>query len=735
MAEWRFGRLADESATEVTYDDSGYEPVTLPHTVVPLSWRDWDADTWEDRWCYRRWVDVPADAQRVFVDVDGALHAASVYVNGTLAGTQQGGYLPFTHEVTDLVAPGANLVAIVLDARWLPIPPSGHPDGHSGVDYFQPGGLTRSVDVRLEPASFISDLQVRPLDVLDPSARRVEVTCTIDAPDSPDGRVGVELRAGDGRLLASSAADVTGPEVVLTLSGLDDVQLWAPDSPVLYDLVARLDSGSERTARIGFREARFAVDGFYLNGERLELFGLNRHQIFPWTGMAMPDRVQRRDAEILRTELNCTMVRCAHYPQSPAFLDACDELGLLVFEEIPGWQYVGDAAWQDLVVADVERMIRRDRNRPSVVVWGVRVNESANYPELYRRTQEVAKALDPDRATSGAMLASEYSTDGFHQDVFAYNDYANDETGATLLEPLPGIPYLITEAIGALAGPHFYRRTDPQSVQARQAYLHAQVHQQAAADDRYLGVLAWQAFDYDSQNGWIDHRLKCNGVADTFRIPKLGAAIYQAQVDPQRRPVIAPAFHWDAPLDDELMICSNCERLELFLGDDHLATVRPDTTRFGSLPYAPSFVTLPPGPAALPDLRIDGYLEDRRVVSRSFSADRTADRLDLLADDNEIVADGTDLTRVVVRATDAYGNLRPSAYGTVTIDVEGSVQLVGDSTFVLELNGGAYAVWLRAFSPGEIHLTATHPQLGDAAITVTATPAVQWPAPPGRRTA
>lgn len=726
MDEWRFGRLADESATEVTYDDSGFEPVTLPHTVVPLSWQDWDADTWEDRWCYRRWVDVPADAQRVFVDVDGALQAASVYVNGTLAGTQQGGYLPFAHEVTDLVEPGANLVAIVLDARWLPIPPSGHPDGHSGVDYFQPGGLTRSVDVRFEAATFISDLHVRPLDVLDPSARRVEVTCTIDP--ACGGRVGVELRTGDGRVLASSAADVSGTEVVLTLSGLDDVRLWAPDSPVLYDVVARLDSGSERTARIGFREAGFEVDGFYLNGDRLELFGLNRHQLFPWTGMAMPDRVQRRDAEILRTELNCTMVRCAHYPQSPAFLDACDELGLLVFEEIPGWQYVGDAAWQDLVVADVERMIRRDRNRPSVVVWGVRVNESANYPELYRRTQEVAKALDPDRATSGAMVASEYSTDGFHQDVFAYNDYANDETGATLLEPLAGIPYLITEAIGALAGPHFYRRTDPESVQARQAFLHAQVHQQAAADERYLGVLAWQAFDYDSQNGWIDHRLKCNGVADTFRIPKLGAAIYQAQVDPVRRPVIAPAFHWDADATgreagDELMICSNCERLELFLGDDHLATVRPDTTRFGSLPYPPSFVMLPAMPGTLPELRIDGYLQSRRVVSRSFSANRTTDRLELLADDNEIVADGTDLTRIVLRATDAYGNLRTSAEGAVTIDVDGPAHLVGDATFPLESNGGAYALWLKATAPGPIRLTAHHPHLGNATATVTATPA------------
>ncbi|MFD7154997.1 glycoside hydrolase family 2 protein [Kribbella sp. NPDC059898] len=698
MDEWRFGRLTDEAAVTPAYDDSGFETVTLPHTVVPLSWRDWDPDWWEGRWCYRRWIDVPADARRVFLDVDGALHAASVYMNGELVGSQKGGYLAHTYEVTP--RPGPNLIAVVLDTRWLPIPPNGHPDGHGAVDYYQPGGLSRSVAVRFEHDTFISDLYARPLDVLDLAARRLEVTCTIDGGPA---QVDVELRAPDGRVIAA------GSGARLTLRDLD-VQLWSPDSPVLYDVVARLGNDSERTVRIGFREARFEVDGFYLNGERIDLFGLNRHQIFPWTGMAMPDRGQRRDAEILRNELNCTMVRCAHYPQSPAFLDACDELGLLVFEEIPGWQYVGDAAWQDLVVADVERMIRRDRNRPSVVVWGVRVNESANYPDLYRRTQKAAKALDPDRATSGAMVASEYSSDDFHQDVFAYNDYAHDETGATLLEPLPDIPYLVTEAIGSLAGPHFYRRTDPQEVQARQAFLHAQVHQQAAVDDRYLGVVAWQAFDYHSENGWVDHRLKCNGVADTFRIPKPGAAIYQSQVSPARRAVIAPAFYWDGSAPDELMICSNCDKLEVFADGQLVATVRPDTERFGGLPYPPSFVPRPAGR----ELRIDGYVDDGPVMSRSFSAD--ADHLELVADDTELTADGT---RVVLQATDAYGNLIPTT-GIVTFDLDGPARLIGDKTFPLESNGGAVAIWVRPSGPGRITLTATHPKLGTASVMMTA---------------
>ena len=142
-----------------------------------------------------------------------------------------------------------------------------------------------------------------------------------------------------------------------------------------------------------FREARFTVDGFFLNGRRLQLFGLDRHEIYPYVGGAMPGRVMRRDAEILKKEFNCNIVRCSHYPQSEAFLDACDELGLMAWEEPPGWGYLGDEAWKDLVVRDVKQMIRRDRNHAAIVIWGVRVNESANDQSLYRRTTAAAKLL------------------------------------------------------------------------------------------------------------------------------------------------------------------------------------------------------------------------------------------------------------------------------------------------------------------------------------------------------
>ena len=177
--------------------------------------------------------------------------------------------------------------------------------------------------------------------------------------------------------------------------------------------------------RTGFREAVFKLDGFYLNGRRLAIFGLNRHQLFPYLGMAAPARLQRRDAEILKYELNCNMVRCSHYPQSPHFLDACDELGIMVWEEPPGWCYVGDAAWQAIMLQNVHDMVIRDRSRPSVIVWATRPNEAPSYPALYAQARELAYQLDGSRQTTGSMI--NYSLDDWAEDVFAYDDYQHHE--------------------------------------------------------------------------------------------------------------------------------------------------------------------------------------------------------------------------------------------------------------------------------------------------------------------
>jgi beta-galactosidase len=725
-SDWWFGRP----------DDSGFERVTLPHCVADLSWRDWEPADWEDVFVYRRRLDLPRELRglRVFLDFAGSLTGTTPTVNGTELSQHLGGYLPFSYELTDLLTGRDNLLAVAVDGRWLDVPPSGAPAGARAVDYLQPAGLYREVSLRGVPPVFLADVFARPVDPL-AADRRVEVECTVDGAQPFEGRI--ELALLDGRReLAHASVPVALAEpgratVRATLERLGDVRLWDVDDPQLYTVRARLVGRGrpvhDHTVRIGFREARFELDGFFLNGRRLKLFGLNRHQLYPYVGMAMPARAQRRDAELLKRELNCNVVRCSHYPQSEHFLDACDELGLLVFEEIPGWQYLGGPAWRELAVRDVETMIRRGRNRPSIVTWGVRINESANARELYARTEALAKELDPSRHTTGAMVGGIYSTNDFQHDVFSYNDYLHTAEAATLRPPLPGIPYVVTEAIGSLAGPNYYRRTDSFAVQQRQAELHAQVHNQAGSDDRYGGLIAWSGIDYQSMTGFVDRRMKRNGIMDTFRVPKPGAALYMAQVDPRERPVIEPAFYWDfgpkSPPDGPgptALIGSNCDRLEIYVGGEHRASVLPALADYPYLRYPPFVVDLAVDGAGLPELRVDGYVDGRRVLTRHFASDPAGDRLAVSADDDRLVADGSDVTRVVFRAVDRFGAARPYPTGDVTLTLDGPGELVGDSPFAFEEAGGVGAVWVRALPgrSGRVTLRATHPALGSATAYV-----------------
>ena len=607
------------------------------------------------------------------------------------------------------------------------------------VDYLQPGGIYRDVTLRVVPGVFLADVFARPAGVLAP-ARTVAVQATIDASSVPAGPAAVtaELLDGDSVLAtASTTVTIIGPGTMvarLGITGVGDVTLWSPDTPKLYTVRVTLTVAGvpphAMAVTIGFREADFRVNGFYLNGERLRIFGLNRHQLFPYVGMAAAGRLQRRDAEILKHELNCNMVRCSHYPQSPHFLDACDELGIMVWEEPPGWEYVGDAAWQKLVTENVRDMVIRDRNRPSVITWATRLNETANYTSLYRETRRIADELDGSRPTTGAM--SGHSTVGWAQDVFGYDDY-HSGTGdhhsaaanAWLKPPLPGVPYLVSEAVGAVDGSPVYRWIDSGDVLAVQARMHAQVHDIAQSDPRYAGLLGWAGFDYASLHGGdrIWRNMKTPGVVDTFRVPKPGAAIYRSQVDPRVRPVILPVFFWDfgpgspprGPGADA-MICTNCDWLTIYVGGRYLRTAVPDMLGFGSLAHPPVITDITADGSGLPELRLDGYVGGRLAASVRMSADRARDRLELTADDAAIMADGSDITRLTFRAVDAYGNQRPHLTGDVTLSLAGPATLIGDSPFPFGEYGGVGGAFVRSQPglTGRVTVTARHPALGQA---------------------
>jgi beta-galactosidase len=739
--DWLFSSEPDPSALEPQFDDRTFSQITLPHCVAPLSWQNWNPQSWEKICTYRRHFSLPREftGHRIIVEFERVMIAATPAINGHKLPEHRGGFLPFRYEITHFCE-DRNLLAVAIDSRWLNIPPEGSPKGPSAIDYLLPGGITGSVRLRAFPQIFISDVFAKPINVLD-SNRLLEIACTIDAASLPQAplHIGAELQ-DRGRVIRSSAAKLdlkhTGESpITLTLTGLKDVKLWDIEAPHLYDLVVTLflnkQAMHEYRTRVGFREARFELDGFFLNNHRVQLFGLNRHELYPYVGQAMPSRVLRKDAEILRREFNCNAVRCSHYPQSNAFLDACDELGLLVWEEIPGWQYIGDEAWQELAIRDVKEMVRRDRNHPSIVIWGVRINESPNNPTLYRRTKEAARALDDSRPTSGSMVRR--STDNWLQDVFAYDDYHSASDGSVgLVPPAPGVPFFFSEAVGQFSygdrGFHNkYRRAGEAAMQQKQAFYHAQVHDRGAADRRYAGVIAWCGFEYGSLlNDYA--AVKYPGVADVFRIPKLGASFYRAQIDPRVRPVIEPNFYWDfgpatpAGPGKNVAIFSNLEKLELLLDGKQHSVLYPDRAHFPHLKYPPFFADLNIEGVSKPELRIDGYIGDRLTFSRSFSADSASDQLLLRADDPAILGDGSDATRVAFQIVDKFGAPRLFAGGLLRFLVEGAGVIVGDNPFNLADSGGAGAVWIKARpkSTGRIRIHAQHLQLGVKIVDIHA---------------
>ncbi len=737
---WLFGGVYAAGSEAPGYPESGFQAIALPHTVTELSWGDWNPAAWESLWIYRKHLTGAAvSGGRVFADFQGVMTSATVYLNGTAVGSHQGGYLPFSVELTEHIVAGDNVLAVKVDATRQNVPPENLSGTDASIDYLQPGGIYRDAALRIVPEVFVSDVFAKPTNVL--TAPGLDVELMIDAAAVPSGPVTVTAALLDGSTTVGSASAqvqvtaVGSQQQSVSIGPLTGISLWSPESPKLYEVSVTVtaDGASDTYAvRTGFRTAVFQTDGFYLNGSRYEIFGLNRHQLFPFTGMAAPERVQHRDAEILRSELHCNMVRCSHYPQSEYFLDACDELGLMVWEEPPGWAYVnnstGAAAFQSIVLQNVRDMVVRDRNRPSVIVWATRLNETTTVSSrstgpaneaLYRQTDQIAQTYDGTRQTTGAM--NDYSLSGWDQQLFAYDDYHsvnNQSVDATLDPPIGGVPYLVSEAVGALDGAPLYRWVDTQATLALQAKMHAQVHDLAQRNPAYAGLLGWCGFDYASLNGGtrIWHNLKTPGVLDTFRVAKPGAALYGTQTTAAAPAVIAPAFLWDFSAavggpGAAAMIFSNCDQLKVYVAGALLSTVTPDTTDYPALTHAPAIVDFSAvNGSTKPELLIEGYVGGVQQTSLTMSSDTSTDTLVVSVDDTSIAADGVDATRFTVRAVDRYGNQRPQPGGNVTLSLIGSATLIASSPFSFDEYGGVSGGFIRSQDgqQGTATLVASH---------------------------
>ncbi len=695
--------------------DDQFTPVTLPHSNKLFTRLSVDNADYQFVSTYRRrFMLLEGRAgQRVFVDFDGALLVSTVYLNGVLIGEHKGGFTPFSFEITRQVHAGENVLTVYVDATESPaVPPFG-----GQVDYLTFGGLYREVALRSVDPRHIVSVFPRPHNVL--TAPGLE--CDVRLAEWHDGlQVEAVLTDAMGQTVAVQQIEVPSEAFTLTLPALDGIALWTLDQPTLYTLTITLSADGtpvdQTSTRFGFRSAEFCADGqFYLNGEPLKLFGLNRHQTYPYIGAAAPARLQAFDADILKFELGCNIVRTSHYPQSPHFLNRCDEIGLLVFEELAGWQHIGDAAWQQLALCDLQAMIERDRHHPAVILWGVRINESPDDDAFYQATNALARSLDPTRSTGGVRTFLESH---FLEDVFTLNDFP------------PGLqqprvrPHLVTEFVG-----HMFptKSWDHEERRVEHALHHARKHNLQRGHPDIAGAIGWCAFDYHTHKEFgSGDRICYHGVMDMYRLPKLAAHFYRSQKDPADEIVLQAATNWtmgdrNGGGNNPLTIFSNCDEIEVWIGGEAQGRFRPDVEHYPHLAHAPFTLRWPepynPWGTPFRDLTVRGYLNGVFVAEQKIDAGHVTAALRLWTHTACLRADGADMARIAVQVVDKYGNVLPYQTRLVTFTVTGEADLIGANPLVLLGGQGACFVKARRTS-GQVIIRAATDDLPDSQITL-----------------
>ncbi len=696
--------------------------VELPHTAIELPLHYFDETSYQKPFTYQRvipWED-GFQGREVALVFEGAMADSTVWVNGHEVVRHPDGYTPFEARLTPHLMRGDNLVTVRIDGSESPlIPPFG-----GQIDYLTYAGIYREAHLRVTAPLWIANAKV---ETPEPLAERKTVRVRVILSGEGQGaRVEARLLAPDGTEIARAGAGARGAEAAIELDDLTGLRLWEPDDPALYTLELILNGNEDNlSTRFGFREARFTPDGFLLNGRPLKIMGLNRHQSFPYSGYAQGRRSQERDAEILKHDLGCNLVRTSHYPQSRHFLDRCDEIGLLVFEEIPGWQHIGGPEWKEETVRNVRRMIGRDWNHPSIVLWGVRINESQDDHDLYSETNRVARELDPTRQTGGVRYITESE---LLEDVYTMNDFIlgdfeqpHSNRPRTALRPRREttglshpVPYLITEY-----GGHMYptKSFDQEQRQAEHVTRHLEVLNAAFGDPQISGAIGWCFSDYNTHKDFgSGDRICHHGVCTMFREPKFAAHAYASQRDPSKGVVLEPVTFFARGERNiggilPLIVLTNCDEVEIRYGRSLVKRVGPDRERFPHLPHAPVVIDhrqFSSGELGLWGMRWDdceftGFIEGEPVAARRFVADPLPTTLEVSPDATILDAEARDEVRVMVRALDQAGNRLPFLADTVRIEVEGPARLLGPPHSPFQ--GGTTGFWLRTIGErGEVRV-------------------------------
>ena len=701
---WVFVPKDMPGTEQYEFDDHGYERVSVPHANIITPHETFDPDMFRFVSWYRKHFrpDEGFRSKQVLIDFQGVMTVADVYLNGRLLGHHEGGYTPFTIDLTPALQFGAeNVLAVRVDSReQKQVPPEG---ADKMFGYYLFGGIQRDVVLRVVDPLHIERVYYTTVKIGPQVEEEVQVTVTNTRPVSMSGTLAVHL-------LDSQGSEVAGTEIPgqlapgetrnfrLSLDNLRGIQLWDVDHPNRYVIVAELRDASAVIDRlrtwIGFRTIRWdALTGqFILNGRPLKLRGMNRHQTFAYVGGSAPNRLQRRDARVLKYELGLNMMRSSHYPPDPEFLDECDRIGLLVMDEFPSWQFIGKSQqWQDNAVAAVRDMILRDRNHPSIILWGVRGNEASPQEsddrDLYLKTYGLAHELDPTRPPAGARLSDTWHGKFVPEEVVTVNDYSNWSDPARWPQPVTVKPWLITE----FGHPKQYPVWAGENELLRFALNWMTYLEGIYGHPEIAGGVGWAAFDYNSPEFDTPVAVTAHHcVNDIFRLPKgFGAYALASQADPAiYGPMVKIMSQWRDPDQGKIYVASNASEVELLINGKSLGRAKP--TEFPHIPhplFAFKVTSFDPG-----EVEARAWMDGKVVTTDKVRTPGRARRLVLNSDDSHLVADGADMTRVIAEAVDETGTRVPNEDRRIFVEVKNG-RFIGENPIHLE--GGRIAFYVQ----------------------------------------
>jgi beta-galactosidase len=717
---WKFTLGEDHQAKAVdpAFDDTSWQTVSVPHTLKEVTLHldnVMNDNTQKTFHRYVGWYRKHLQVKRVdlekkyFLHFEGVMQTTELWVNGKPVGKYEvSGFDSFHFDITEALKDGDNLITVKVDNRLNEnTPPDSKP-----MDFILFGGLYRDVNLITTSRVYVNfpweardaGIRITTPEVSEESSSVVVDTTVKNATDAPANcRVLTEILDKDGKLVATiisgQAIEKNGASTFKqTLPKIQNAKLWSPDSPYLYTAATTVSVGNEvmdrLETRFGIRTFKFTPDeGFFLNGKHLKLVGSNRHQTWPYVGNAVPNSMHRKDAEIIKA-VGMNWVRLSHYPHDPAFLDACDELGLLALEEGPTWMKPGNETWLKNLDTSFRSMIRRDRNHPSIIVWNACINHGGPNAMLVNACKE----------EDYRPAASKFPTtpmDFNHRSLSGGGALTIEHTGHTYPRSRGSV---VKEGKGA--------NQDSISGEWQLAMRHWEHVNAAYLKKDNSGLAVWCMFDYNTFHNMTEPGMVHHGVCDLQRIPKESYYWYMSELTE------APMAHIIKGNKTNVTVVSNCDEIELFqdTGDGLKLVTRskpaasyPNFSRTKVVPDTPYALKHPPfsfiASAEATVIKAMGYRNGKQVAEHTWRKPGKPVALTLETDRQNIVADGSDFSRAIVMAVDANGTVVPTFDENITLELKGPGRLIGNNPF--KLRSGKYAILVAAFyETGAITLEA-----------------------------